>query len=133
MTRSQRNCAALIAALTLSTSISCARATRDSASIPAVEMSGYLTVRDGGNWFQPCNSAAQAAPIWVTVTGQSVAQLKAAIDAGRIQTGERRFVRMRAAPTDGSVVGPGGPALLAREIMELRAPAAGDCPASGGD
>ena len=55
---------------------------------------------------------------------KQVADAKA---AGLLRDNERTFVRWRASRTDEKLVGPGGPALLVRDIFEVRAAASSDC------
>jgi hypothetical protein len=97
--------------------------------LPAQEYSGHLVRTAQGSWFEPCTGAPAGERWWVVFTERSVAQIQTAALDGRMHPGERTFVHWRAAPTDESVAGPGGTALLVREILELRPAADGDCPA----
>ena len=69
-----------------------------------------------------------AQKFWVTFTGASVQQAESAKTSKFFTPdGGPTFVRWRASRTDGGQVGPGGPALLVREILESRVPRADDC------
>jgi len=114
----------LLIALAAATS-ACASAGVNAADLPARELTGHFTVTSDGNWFRPCT--LQSERWWVTLTGRSVEQVQRARAEGRVTQGQPVFVRWTAAVTDGRVVGPGGPALLAREVLELRAPTDADC------
>lgn len=106
----------------------CATGGTDLGSLPVQEFAGHLVYGEEASWFMPCTGAAPGEQWWVTYTDRSVAQIRTAAAEGNAVPGERVFVRWRAARTDGRVVGPGGPALLVRDILELRPPAAADCP-----
>ena len=80
-----------------------------------------------GTWFTPCATAPGGAKWWVTFTGASVQQADGAKASGLLATGERAFARLSAARTDEQRVGPGGPALLVRDILEIRAARHDDC------
>ncbi len=98
-------------------------------------MTGHYTAGPEGSWFVPCGAAAEAPPQWVTLTGVSVTQVERARAEGRADAGQRLFVRWRAAVTTGGEVGPRGPgqpALLVREVLELSPAADDDCARSAG-
>lgn len=99
----------------------------DAGNIPSQPFAGHLTSTERGYWFQQCGTPENAR-YWVTFVGASVGQIEEARKAGRYTTGQRAFVRWSAAVTDERLVGPGGPALLVRNIDELRAPRTDDCP-----
>jgi invasion protein IalB len=93
---------------------------------PAEPFSGHVSVSaDGGAWFTRCGDAA-GSKLWVTFTEKSVEQAQRAKAAGLLGS-DPTFVRWMASRTDGRQVGPGGPALLVRDIAEVRAPRADDC------
>jgi hypothetical protein len=94
----------------------------------AVEpFSGHVTTTPDGTWFVPCGSAAGSQRWWVTFVDASVRQAADAKKAGFLTINQRTFVRWRASRTDERLTGPGGPALLVRDIFEIRAPSANDC------
>lgn len=99
----------------------------DTSSLPVEEYAGHLVTEERGSWFEPCGAAA-GERWWVTFTERSVAQIGDAREGGVGTAGARAFVRWRAARTDERHVGPGGPALLVREILEVRAARSEDCP-----
>ena len=110
----------------------CAGNHPDLSSLPARELSGHFTASEGASWFLSCGAAPSDSSWWVTFTGRSVAQMDSIRSAGVLRPGDRSFVRWRAAVTERGEVGPRGPgvpALLVREILELRAAAPGDCSA----
>jgi hypothetical protein len=117
---------ALLALLVLTAA--CATRGSQPGDLPAQEYSGHLIRMAEGSWFEPCTGAPAGERWWVVFTERSVPQIQAAALDGRMRPGERTFVHWRAAPTDESVAGPGGPAVLVREILELRPAADGDCP-----
>jgi hypothetical protein len=100
--------------------------------LPVQEYAGHFTAAPGASWFQRCGAPAADSAWWVTVTDRAVAQVDSARAASGVAPGQRSFVRWRAARTEGGEVGPrgpGSPALLVRELLELRPAAPGDCPA----
>jgi hypothetical protein len=115
-----------MACVLLLTSSGCAARQLDAGQLPSEEFAGYLVDSGDGNWFEPCGD--EAGPRWwVTFVDEAVRQVELARDAGRFAAGERHFVRVVAARTDERHVGPGGPALLVRNILELRPPRPDDC------
>jgi hypothetical protein len=105
----------------------CVRPSLD--ELPVSEHAGHYTFGASSSWFWACGAAA-ADSSWVTFTDRAVAQRDSIQRTGALSTGERYFVRWRAAVTSGGEVGPRGPgvpALLVREILVLRPAAAGDC------
>jgi hypothetical protein len=114
---------ALAAALFLLTG--CAARAPDPAELPAQEFAGHLTIAEGEYWFEPCSRRGER--WWVTLTDRSIDQVRSALADGRIADGGRAFVRWMAALTDERLIGPGGPALLTREVLELRRPGDADC------
>lgn len=100
---------------------------------PSEVFAGHIAVTPNGAWFTPCGDPATS-KWWVTFTEVSVAQAERAKGGGLLGAAPT-FVRWRAVRTNESQVGPGGPALLVREILEVRAPAANDCaaPSATGD
>lgn len=107
----------------LVTSTGCAARTQPG-DLPAREFVGHLSAGNNGFWFRECGRAA-GERWWVTFTGASIpefADIRAELEAGRSQ-----YVRLNAAMTDERHVGPGGPALLVRRILEARPEAASDC------
>ena len=88
--------------------------------------SGHVTTTEKGTWFTPCGSA-ESVRWWVTFVDASVRQAEQAKTSGQLAVNQRAFVRWRASRTDDRVAGPGGPALLVRDIFEIRAPRANDC------
>lgn len=104
----------------------CAAHQADVQSLPSETFSGHVTTSESGAWFTPCGSAPESPKWWVTYIGTSVEQAARAKASGLLGS-ERTFVRWSAARTDERRVGPGGPALLVRDILEVRAPRADDC------
>jgi hypothetical protein len=104
----------------------CATHRADVAQLPIETFSGHVTMTPKGTWFTPCGSAGTAR-WWVTYVDAAVAQAENAKASGRLTSGERLFVRWRASRTDERLAGPGGPALLVRDIFELRAARSADC------
>lgn len=105
----------------------CAGHQGDTLSLPVEPFDGHVTVTDTGTWFVPCGASADAKPSWVTWVDAAVRQMEDAKKAGLLALNQRTFVRWRASRTDDRLVGPGGPALLVRDIFEIRAPRANDC------
>lgn len=103
----------------------CSARGADLSELPVQEFAGHLTVAADAYWFRPCTAAEER--WWVTLTERSVTQVQAALDEGRIDRSSAAFVRWRAALTDERVVGPGGPALLVRDVLEIRTAGAADC------
>jgi hypothetical protein len=98
--------------------------------LPDQVLAGHFTSGGGESWFRPCDAEPGDPSWWVTVTGRAVEQVEAARAEGRLTPGERHFVRWRAAITTGGEVGPQGPgtpALLVREVLELRPASEDDC------
>ncbi|MBA2304207.1 MAG: hypothetical protein H0W08_16465 [Acidobacteria bacterium] len=95
--------------------------------LPVEAVSGHVTDGPTGTWFTPCSSAGGTSRWWVTYVDASVAQARNARNAGLLRTGQRTFVRWRASGTDDRLLGPGGPALLVRDIFEIRASSDDDC------
>lgn len=95
--------------------------------LPVREYVGHYTQGTGGSWFVPCPGTDSTPRWWVTLTGRAVEQYSAARADGRAVADTPSFVRIRAAATDERHVGPGGPALLVREVSQLRPAEAGDC------
>jgi len=108
----------------------CATQSKSLSDLPTQEFTGYYTSAPDQSWFHASESADGTARMWVTFTGQAVAQVEHARTAGQFLPGHRYFVRWRAAVTTSGEVGPqgpGSPALLVRELLELRpAPASDD-------
>ncbi|HSJ62927.1 MAG TPA: hypothetical protein VK922_03365 [Gemmatimonadaceae bacterium] len=105
----------------------CVRPSLD--ELPVNEYAGHYTFGASSSWFWACGAAA-ADSSWATFTDRAVAQRDSIQRTGALSTGERHFVRWRAAVTSSGEVGPRGPgvpALLVREILVMRPPAAGDC------
>ena len=99
----------------------CAATQADVASLPTEPFSGHVVRTANGTWFTPCG-AAESVRWWVTYVDASVRQAKTATDNGQLPLDQRAFVRWRASRTDDRLVGPGGPALLVRDIFEIRSP-----------
>lgn len=96
---------------------------------PAREYRGHYDIASG-SWFTPCGAPAADGAWWVTVTGRSATQADEARRAGRLTAAAPVFVRWLGVETLGGEVGPRGPgkpALLVREIVELRARTPDDC------
>jgi hypothetical protein len=104
----------------------CAARYPSPAELPSEQFSGHLTRSGDGYWFQRCNAPADSL-WWVTFVGESVNQLERRRERGAWTPGQRAFVRWDAALTDERHVGPGGPALLVRNIIDIRAASAADC------
>jgi len=102
----------------------CASHRPDVPQLTVETFSGHVTTNPEGTWFTPCGSAD--APWWVTYVDASVRQAQEAKTAGLL-AGKRTFVRWRASRTDGRLAGPGGPALLVRDIFEVRGATSNDC------
>lgn len=93
------------------------------------EYRGHYDIASG-SWFTPCGPAPADGPWWVTVTGRSATQADDARRDGRLTAAAPVFVRWLGVETLGGEVGPRGPgkpALLVREIIELRARTPDDC------
>ena len=95
------------------------------ADLPARDLAGHLSTAGNGVWFRPCGASADTR-WWVTFTGASVAEFSELRPA--LSPGQPRYVRLNAAITDERHVGPGGPALLVRRIVESRLESPPDCP-----
>jgi len=98
--------------------------------LPARELAGHYVSGPGESWFSPCSADPGDASWWVTVTGRAVEQLDKVRSAGQLVPRERYFVRwMAAVTTEGDIGprGPGAPALLVRDLLELRPAADDDC------
>lgn len=113
--------------------VACAAHRVELQDVPSEAFVGHATADATGTWFAPCGSAPGAARLWVTFTGASVQQAEHAKASGLLTPGQPTFVRWNAARTDGRDIGPGGPALLVRDIVEVRAPRADDCPGAADD
>ncbi|MDX1647833.1 MAG: hypothetical protein R3304_11870, partial [Longimicrobiales bacterium] len=120
--------APFLAVLLLPALTGCAARTTGAAALPDAELAGHLLTSGSGNWFLPCEAGTDDAPLWVTFTGLSVRQIEEARASGMALAGDTVFVRWRAALTDERMVGPGGPALLVRDIAVIRPAADGPCP-----
>jgi hypothetical protein len=110
--------------------VGCATQKASLADLPVQEYAGHFTSGPGKSWFRPCGAAPGDRPWWVTFTERSVAQADEARAAGRLAPGNSYYVRWRAALTTGGEVGPQGPgvpALLVRELLDLRPAGADDC------
>jgi hypothetical protein len=118
-----------LAALLFSASVvvSCAARQGEPSQLPIEPFSGHVTMTATGTWFTPCGSA-DSVRWWVTYVDASVQQSNEAKKKGLLAANQRMFVRWRASRTDDRLVGPGGPALLVRDIFEIRAPRSNDCP-----
>lgn len=102
----------------------------DLGQLPTRDVTGHYTGSRGQSWFRPCGLAPSDSAWWVTFTDRAVIQRDSLRRAGALPDGERRFVRWLAAVTESGRVGPrgpGAPALLVREIIDVRPPTAGDC------
>jgi len=106
--------------------VSCAARQVEPSQLPVEPFSGHVTTTAEGSWFTPCGSA-DSVRWWVTYVDASVRQSGEAKKKGLLATGQRTFVRWRASRTDERLVGPGGPALLVRDIFEIRAAKSNDC------
>ena len=95
--------------------------------LPVEPFAGHVTTTADGAWFVPCGSADDSQRWWVTYVDASVRQAADARKAGLLTINRPAFVRWRASRTDERLTGPGGPALLVRDIFEIRAPTANDC------
>lgn len=117
--------------LTLSvagTGLACAGYQSGIDELPPFEFTGHFTVSERSSWFVPCEaSESTPARYWVTLVGDAVGQVQAARAAGQLTDGEPSVVRWWASVTDERHVGPGGPALLVRRVMEIRPARAADC------
>jgi hypothetical protein len=97
-------------------------------SLPSQEFTGYYSEGVGRSWFRPADAPVDGPAWWVTFTGQAVYQVQQAREAGKLLAGQPYFVRWQAAITKGGEIGPRGkgePALLVREILELKPAEAG--------
>ena len=112
--------------LACSLAIGCATTQADIPSLPIEPFSGHVITTANGTWFTPCGSS-DSVRWWVTYVDASVRQANDAKKNGLLALDERAFVRWRASRTDDRLVGPGGPALLVRDIFEIRAPKPNDC------
>jgi hypothetical protein len=105
------------------------------AELPVREFTGHYVAGEAASWFRPCGGAAADPAWWVTFTDRSVEQAERAWASGQLQTGMPSFVRWAASVTMGGEVGPQGPgvpALLVRDILDVRPAAQGDCDGTGG-
>jgi hypothetical protein len=117
----------LIAALALATVLAgCATHGPDPMHLPVEPFAGHVVTTPTGAWFTPCG-ADESTRWWVTYVDKAVRQVEEAKAAGLLQQNDRTFVRWRASRTDERLIGPGGPALLVRDIFEIRAPSTSDC------
>jgi hypothetical protein len=98
--------------------------------VPSDTYAGHATADATGTWFTPCGTAPNGPRWWVTFTGASVQKAEQAKGSGLLTAGQRTFVRWSGARTDERHIGPGGPALLVRDILEVRAPGPDDCRAA---
>lgn len=94
--------------------------------LPVEPFAGHVLTTAKGSWFTPCG-AEGGTRWWVTYVDDAVRQVREAKSSGAFADNERTFVRWRASRTDEKVVGPGGPALLVRDIFEIRPPGDDDC------
>ena len=121
----------LLAALAVVTATAaCSSRRPDLGDLPTREVTGHLTGGRDANWFRPCVLAPADSAWWVTFTDRAVVQRDTLRRSGRLPDGQSRFVRWLAAVTRGGEVGPrgpGAPALLVRDILEVRVPGPGDC------
>jgi hypothetical protein len=104
----------------------CATRQPEPMNLPVEPFAGHVITTPKGVWFTPCGTDASTR-WWVTYVDKAVRQAADAKTAGLLRENERTFVRWRASRTDEKLVGPGGPALLVRDIFEVRAPSASDC------
>lgn len=98
--------------------------------LPVREFAGHYVGGPGASWFRPCGAPRADRSWWVTLTERAVGQADQARSEGKLLPGKSYFVRWRAAlMTDGSTgpQGPGVPALLVRDLIELREAAEHDC------
>ena len=112
------------AACVLVLTAACASHQMSAQKTPAETFAGHVTTSADGTWFTRCGDTGSK--WWVTFTEASVEQAQRAKAAGLLGS-EPTFVRWKAARTDERQVGPGGPALLVREIDEVRASRPDDC------
>ena len=108
----------------------CATHKESFSDLPVRELAGHYTPGSGESWFRVCGAAEGDPPWWVTFTEHSVAQADQARASGHLLPGQSYFVRWRAAVTTKGEVGPQGPgtpALLVREVLELRPAGDDDC------
>ena len=115
-----------IASAALLVAVACATGSAGVVQLSVEPFSGHVTTTESGTWFTPCGSA-DSVRWWVTFVDASVRQAEQAKKSGQLANNQRAFVRWRASRTDDRVAGPGGPALLVRDIFEIRAPRASDC------
>jgi len=108
----------------------CALRSASLSDLPEQDLAGHYTSEQGASWFRPCGVADADSRWWVTFTGRSVAQVEQARSTGLLQPGQQYYVRWKAAITTGGEIGPQGPglpALLVRELLEVRPAADRDC------
>ena len=111
----------MVALLTMA---GCAARQPTSSDLPSEPFAGHLTWSDG-YWFERCGSTGER--WWVTFVDRASGQMQQGAEVDALKGGGRRFVRVSAARTDERHVGPGGPALLVRDIVEIRNPSDTDC------
>ena len=104
----------------------CATRQVEPMDLPVEPFAGHVVTTPEGTWFTPCGSDPSTR-WWVTYVDRAVAQAADAKTAGLLGEKQRTFVRWRASRTDERLVGPGGPALLVRDIFEVRPPSPTDC------
>lgn len=104
----------------------CAARSSGPMQLPIEAFSGHAIRTSSGTWFTACGHSTRW---WVTFVDASVRQFEEARRAGLLADDQPAFVRWRASRTDERLVGPGGPALLVRDIFEIRASRPGDCAA----
>lgn len=104
----------------------CATRQIEPMNLPVETFAGHVVTTSAGSWFTPCGSDPSTR-WWVTYVDTAVGQANEAKKSGLLEDSDRTFVRWRASRTDEKLVGPGGPALLVRDIFEIRAPSSSDC------
>jgi len=108
----------------------CATHTASLSDLPSSEFTGHYVSGPGESWFRPCDGSPSDPSWWVTLTGQAIEQVERARGAVQSAQGQPYFVRWRAAVSLDGQTGPRGrgvPALLVRELIELRAAGEDDC------
>lgn len=116
----------IVAVCAMSLLSGCAMRQVEPMDLPVEAFAGHVVTTSNGSWFTPCG-VDPTTRWWITYVDLAVRQADAARKSGLLAENVRTFVRWRASRTDEKLVGPGGPALLVRDIFEIRAASPDDC------
>ncbi len=102
----------------------CAAGRPSLAALPVREYRGQYTSASSASWFRPCGATRADSAWWVSLEGRADRQLDRARASQGLAPGTPVYVRWCAARSDGSALDlgprPGAPALLVREVLEVR-------------